>query len=139
LAIDAGGNITVLYPANWDAPEEAARIDRKSSLVIPRPEDEVVFRLGGKGFVELLTLISTAPLRNALRALQTIARGRGVRSGFLPIDDDDPLEVVGDLLGDLEELSRGSRASIEVVSRSTNGRSLDTNTLAAFSTVIEVM
>jgi hypothetical protein len=35
LAIDAGGNITVLYPVNWDVPEEAARIDRASSLVIP--------------------------------------------------------------------------------------------------------
>lgn len=142
LAIDAGGNITVLYPANWDAPEEAARIDRSSSLVVPRSEDEVVLRLGGKGFVELLTLISTSPLRNALRAMQTIARGRGLQRGFLPVEGDDPLEVLGNLLGDLDELSRSSRgdATIAVVSRSTErrGRSLDTNTLAAFSTVIQV-
>jgi hypothetical protein len=136
LAIDAGGNITVLYPANWDVPEEAARIDRLSSLVVPRPEDDVVLRLRGSGLVELLTLISTAPLRNALRALQTIARGRGVMRGFLPVEGDDPLEVVGNLLGDLEELSRG--ATIEVISRSAERRSLDTNTLAAFSTVIQV-
>jgi hypothetical protein len=136
LAIDAGGNITVLYPANWDVPEEAARIDRLSSLVVPRPEDDVVLRLRGSGLVELLTLISTAPLRNALRALQTIARGRGVMRGFLPVEGDDPLEVVGNLLADLEELSRG--ATIEVISRSAERRSLDTNTLAAFSTVIQV-
>jgi hypothetical protein len=136
LAIDAGGNITVLYPANWDVPEEAARIDRLSSLVVPRPEDDVVLRLRGSGLVELLTLISTAPLRNALRALQTIARGRGVMRGFLPVEGDDPLKVVGNLLADLEELSRG--ATIEVISRSAERRSLDTNTLAAFSTVIQV-
>ncbi len=143
LAIDAAGNITVLYPVNWDAPEEAARIDRSSSLVIPRSEDETELRLRGSGFVELLTLISTAPLRNALKALQTIARGRGVRSGFLPVEGDDPLEVLGNLLGDMEELSRGSRrdteiAGIDVVTRSADRRSLNTNTLAAFSTVIEV-
>ncbi|HEY9743388.1 MAG TPA: caspase family protein, partial [Coleofasciculaceae cyanobacterium] len=142
LAIDAGGNITVLYPANWDAPEEAARIDRSSSLVVPRSEDEVVLRLGGKGFVELLTLISTSPLRNALRAMQTIARGRGLQRGFLPVEGDDPLEVLGNLLGDVEELSRSNRrnATIIVESRSAGrrGRSLDTNTLAAFSTVIQV-
>jgi hypothetical protein len=142
LAIDAAGNITVLYPANWDAPEEAARIDRSSSLVVPRTEDDVALRLRGKGLIELLTLISTKPLRNALRVMQTIARGRGVQRGFLSVEGDDPLEVVGNLLGDVEELSRGSRgdATIEVVSRSAErrGRSLDTNTLAAFSTVIQV-
>jgi hypothetical protein len=99
--------------------------------------------LRGSGFVELLTLISTAPLRNALKALQTIARGRGVKRGFLPVEGDDPLEVLGNLLGDVEELSRGSRrdteiAGIDVVTRSADRRSLNTNTLAAFSTVIEV-
>lgn len=138
LAIDAAGNITVLYPANWDAPEEAARIDRSSSLVVPRREDEVVLRLGGKGFVELLTLISTAPLRKALRSLQTIARGRGVQRGFLPIENDDPLEVLGNLLGDVEELSRSATIIVESRSAGRRGRSLDTNTLAAFSTVIQV-
>jgi hypothetical protein len=138
LAIDAAGNITVLYPANWDAPEEAARIDRSSSLVVPRREDEVVLRLGGKGFVELLTLISTAPLRKALRSLQTIARGRGVQRGFLPVEGDDPLEVVGNLLGDVEELSRSATIRVESRSADRRGRALDTNTLAAFSTVIQV-
>lgn len=145
LAIDAGGNISVLYPANWDAPEEAARIDRSSSLIVPRPEDEVVLRLRGKGLVELLTLVSTAPLRNALRALQTIARGRGVKRGFLPVEGDDPLEVLGNLLEDVEEISRSSlsnaeTAGVDVVSRSADrlGRAIDTKTFAAFSTVIEV-
>ena len=142
LAIDAAGNITVLYPANWDAPEEAARIDRRSSLVVPRPEDEAAFTLRGAGLVELLTMLSTAPLSNALRAMQTIARGRGVTRGLLPVEGDDPLEVVGNLLGDVEQLSRGSRNEAEIagidVTRSVNRRSLDTNTLAAFSTVIEV-
>jgi hypothetical protein len=138
LAIDAGGNIAVLYPAHWDAPEEAARIDRNSALTIPRPEDEMELILRGAGFVELLTLISTQPLRNVLRALQTIARGRGVKRGFLPVGNDDPLAVLGNLLGDLDELSRSSREVATVAPRSTAQRSLDTSTLAAFSTVIEV-
>ena len=142
LAIDAGGNITVLYPANWDAPEEAARIDRSSSLEIPRSEDETEFRLRGRGSVELLTLVSTAPLRNALKALQTVARGRGVTRGFLPVESDDPLEIFGNLLLDVENLSRSSRsetetASVDVISRS-DRRAFHTNTLAAFSTVITV-
>jgi hypothetical protein len=74
--------------------------------------------------------------------MQTIARGRGVTRGLLPVEGDDPLEVVGNLLGDVEQLSRGSRnepgiAGVDIT-RSVNRRSLDTNTLAAFSTVIEV-
>jgi len=140
LAIDAGGNITVLYPASWDAPEDAARIDRSSSLVVPRPEDETAFILRGAGSVELLTMLSTAPLSKALKAMQTIARGRGLERGFLPIEGDDLLEIVGNLLGDIEQLSRSTRndAGVDVVSRSTDRRSLDTNTLAAFSTVIQV-
>lgn len=139
LASDAGGNITVLYPANWDAPEEAARIDRNSSLVVPRPEDEVILRLGGRGFLELLILISTSPLRNALRALQTIARSRGMQRGFLPVADDDSLdEVLGNLLGDVDELSRSARLRVESRTDDRRGRAIDTNTLAAFSTLIQV-
>ncbi|MFM7528442.1 MAG: caspase family protein [Nodosilinea sp.] len=139
LAIDSQGNLIVLYPGMWDVPEEAARIDRNSELVIPRPEDNIYFRVDGSGFLEIITLVSTSPLRKALKGLQSIARSRGISRGFLAVEGDQPLAVLDDLLADVDQLSRGNTATIGAVSTAPSSRQRDTDVLAAFSTTIEVV
>ncbi len=142
LAIDSQGNLIVLYPGMWDVPEEAARIDRNSELVIPRPEDDIRFEVDGSGFLEIITLVSTSPLRNALKGIQSIARRRGIAShsrSFLAVVGDQPLAVLDDLLADVDQLSRGNTATIGAVSTAPSGRQRDTDVLAAFSTTIEVV
>jgi|694.fasta_scaffold07311_5 hypothetical protein len=142
VAIDSQGNLIVLYPGMWDGPEEAARIDRNSELVIPRPEDDIRFEVEGSGFIEIITLVSTAPLRNALKGLQSIARSRGIHSNsrsFLPMEGDESLAVLNDLLADVDQLSRGNTATIGAVSTAASSWQRDTDVLAAFSTTIEVV
>jgi hypothetical protein len=139
LIIKEDGSLKLLYPANWLAPEEEPRIE--NSLTIPRPEDGINLVPQGAGYVELLVLVSTAPLRNVLRALQTIASRGGTQRGILSVGSDDSFAVLGHLLNDIGSLSRGASGDADIAAQSSGAgdrRSLDTNTLAAFSTVIEV-
>lgn len=138
IAISSTGEMTVVYPVNWDAPDDAARIDPNGTLEIPRPEDQVRFQVSGAGYVELLTLVSTQSLRNALRGLQTIARSRGQSRGYLSIDADESLEVVSELLGDINSMSRGGDASLFAERLDQEKTAVDRGTIAVFSTVIEV-
>ncbi|MEO0985016.1 MAG: caspase family protein [Cyanobacteria bacterium J06639_14] len=142
------GEIAILHPVVWDAPEESTRISKGATLRVPNPNDGNQFRLrveGPAGFFELMALVSTAPLQEALRGLQTIARGRQSRSGD-PLafaegtrsqdeSEDAPVEVVDALLGDLD---RGSRGGIGIVI-SPDAQQIDAQHLAAFSMVIEVL
>ncbi|MBE9065459.1 caspase family protein [Leptolyngbya cf. ectocarpi LEGE 11479] len=137
IAISSTGKMTVVYPVNWDAPDDAARIDPNGSLEIPRPEDQVRFMVSGAGYVELLTLVSTQSLRNALRGLQTIARSRGQSRGYVSMNEDESLDVLSELLGDINTMSR-SGASFFVESLDTTATAVDNSSIAAFSTIIEV-
>ena len=139
IAISSTGEMTVVYPVNWDAPDDAARIDPNGSLEIPRPEDQVRFQVSGAGYVELLTLVSSQSLRNALRGLQTIARSRGQSRGYLSIDADESLEVVSELLGDINHMSRGGEARLFAERLTQETTAVDNGTIATFSTVIEVI
>ena len=141
LAIDSSGNLIILYPGDWNFPEEAARIDPESSLTVPRSQDEIIFQVSGTGFLEILTLVSTEPLRNTLKGLQSIARSRGLARGFLDTRGDEPLELLGDLLGDLDDLSRSGNATVNVIGDQTSATrsAWDTGVLAAYSTPIEVV
>ena len=67
-----------------------------------------------------------------------MARSRGVSRGFLQLQENEPLRVLGDLLGDVGDISRSSDpATIGVVDMSQQSP-IDTNVLAAFSTMIEI-
>lgn len=137
LVIGSNGDIIVLYPVDWEAPEEATLVAPKQTLIVP-PEDGV-FRFivqGPSGFLELLVLASTQPLRDALRGLKQIADSRGTRLGdplALDPEQDEPDEVMGSLLGDLD---RTTRATV-IVTRGV--RAVDTTQLAAISAVLEVV
>jgi hypothetical protein len=135
LAIDGFGNLITLYPVDFEAPEEASRISGNDSLTVPRPEDDLEFAVGGSGYVQLITLVSTQPLRNVLRGLGDVARRRGLSRSFLRLQDDEPLGILNDLLGDMDTLSRAGTIGIQST-REQNA--LDTDVLAAFSTMIEI-
>lgn len=139
LVIDAQGQIIALHPARWDAPDEAARIDRNESLVVPRTEDNVQFRVSGAGFIEVLTLVSKQPLRGLLRNLQTIARGANRSRGAVLFEEGDPVRLVEDLLGDIDGISRSGTATIITETVSTEATAVDAGAIAAFSTVIEIV
>lgn len=136
LAIDQSGNMQVIYPAQWDAPEDAALIAPQSELIIPRPEDGVKFAVNGSGFIEIVTITSVGSLRNALRGLQEIASSRGVSRGYIGLDGNESLGILNELLGDFDRISRS--ASLRVVDADEDETVVDGGAIALTSTVIEV-
>jgi len=135
LAIGSNGDLVVLFPNDWDAPEDAALVEAGQTLTVPDPQGGFQFVVRPPaGFFELLVLASTEPLRNALRGLQRIAGSRGTRSGDpLPLAEDEPVAVMEDLLGDLDRTTRSGVA----LNRSV--RAVDSTQLAAIAATIEVV
>jgi hypothetical protein len=132
LVIDSSGNITILFPF-WDAPEERALVAPQTTLTIP--EGGVRFRLKEEtGTFEMLVLASTKSLRSALRGLKDIAtnqkRGRGTP---MTLHEDESVDVMEKLLGDLDNHARSAGVTIEGV------QEVDTAQFAAISSIIEVV
>ncbi|MEM9217642.1 MAG: caspase family protein [Cyanobacteria bacterium P01_F01_bin.150] len=139
IVITEDGDMTVIYPADWVASDDATLIAPGEELIMPRPQDLVEFKVSGTGYLEILTLMSTGSLRNALRGLQDIAVDRGEERTFLPLDGDESLGVLEDLLGDIDGLSRGGdRASFSVNRIDQENTAVDGGAIATFSTVIEI-
>lgn len=136
VLIDSSGNLVVLFPRDWDAPEDAALVAPGNRITVPQPTDNFEFHLREpSGTLEVLVLASVKPVRNALRGLQNIARSRNVsRGSFLGLSEDEPVEVMKNLLEDLDEIDR---ASLEIIS--TNVQAVDITQLAAISAMIEVL
>lgn len=148
LAIGGTGAITVLHPTDWDAPESASLLEPGRSLMAPElrqirdpnrnycenPSNEFHLCLSGSGYVELLTIASTTPLRDALRGIQQIAdASRAARGQPIGLGADDALSVVDALLG---EADRSTRSDIEVRS---DRQAIDVTKMAAISTIIQVV
>ncbi|WP_421655857.1 caspase family protein [Leptothermofonsia sp. ETS-13] len=135
LVIGSSGNLTVLYPY-WDAPEDAALVPTGQELLTPKEGDGYNFTLRGAGFIEVLTIASTKPLRNTLKAIQMIAgdRGIGSRTALTLSRGDDSLDVVGALLSDIDRNSRSADFPV-----SGGKQMVDTTQLAAISNVVEVV
>lgn len=95
---------------------------RRDRLTIPRPQDEITFTKGVGGFPKLLILVSKELLRQALSAMQSIARGRGQSRGTLGgLQDDEPIDIFDRLLSDLDNISRSaSQPTGTLRSRNTN-------------------
>lgn len=139
LVIDSSGNIVLLYPADYDSPEDASLVAPGKKLVVPpstgnKDKDFQFIVRGPSGFMELLILASTEPLRNALRGIKQIARSRGTRSGDpLVFTEEESVTAIENLLGDLDNTTRASIASVRG-----NVRGVDTTQLAALRATIEV-
>lgn len=138
LAIGDDGSITILHPAHWDSPEAASLVEPKTTTPVPM---EVY---GPAGFFEVLVVTSASPLRNTLRAIQTLSRGRGLTRGtFLSFDgqihnandsEDSVIHVSRDLIDDI------TRSSIEIVLRDRQTQqALDPTRSAVFSTIMQVI
>jgi hypothetical protein len=127
LVIDSSGDIIVLFPLDWGAPEVAALV---------KPDQKITVKdiaLGGpSGTLEVLILASVQPLRNALKGLQKIAIDDRIgRGNPVPLTEDEPVAVMDNLLGDLND----SRATV----RRTGNNAVATDQLAAMSTIVEVV
>lgn len=145
LVIGSDGVMNVLYPQDWNAPEEAARIDRRGRLTVPRREDRYAFAIqGSSGNPEVLLLVSTEPLRSTLKGMQAIARGQGLpdsRGPLVNISDDDSLNTIDQLLGDINTLSHRQQANETIGMEPFRAESMvyDTSKLVVLSAVIEVI
>ncbi|HEY9709240.1 MAG TPA: caspase family protein, partial [Oculatellaceae cyanobacterium] len=137
LFITGTGEIVNLFPLDWDAPEEKALVAPGQSIAVPQPEDKFVWNVGdGVGTFEVLILASVAPLRNALKGLQNIARGRQVGRGSpLSLNEDEPVDIIGNLLGDIDTNSRS--ATPQLIPKGV--QAVGTGQLAAISTIVEVV
>ncbi|MBD1874978.1 caspase family protein [Nodosilinea sp. FACHB-131] len=148
LAIGSSGSMSVLHPTDWDAPESESLLEPGQQLDIPRqeagrdpnrsycsnPSEAFHLCLSSSGYAEILTLVSTSPLRDALRSLQQIAVANNTRSGDpIGLQNDDPINVVDTLLGDIDRSTRSSNSLRDDV------RGVDTTQLAALSTLIQVV
>jgi hypothetical protein len=142
LVIGATGNLTVLYPY-WDAPDIASLVPPGQDLAVPKADEPFQFRLRGtSGFVEVLVLATTKALRQSLQTLEAIGRGRGLESrSFTPLQENEPLDIIESLIGDLDRNTRGD-GDIELVGERSLvavRRAVDTTQLATISHVIEVV
>ncbi|MGF1518958.1 MAG: caspase domain-containing protein [Nodosilinea sp.] len=148
LAIGSSGSMAVLHPTDWDSPESEPLLEPGQQLAIPRqelgrdpnrdycanPSEAFHLCLSSSGYAEILTLVSTSPLRDALRGLKQIAAANNTRSGDpIGLQNDDPVNVIDTLLGDIDRTTRG-----EVTVRG-GVRGVDTTQLAALSTLIQVV
>lgn len=148
LAIGSSGRITVLYPNDWDSPEEASRLASGQSLIAPEheghrnpqqdycrnPSEDFHLCLTGRGYVEILTIASTRPLRDVLRGIQRIAEETNVPSRApISLRDEDSLDVAENLLRDIDRQTRGN---IEV---RTARNAINVDQMAALSTMIEIV
>ena len=146
LAVNFEGDISVIYPNNWDAPEDAALIKPKSEIVLPKEEDNVQYSVtldedDDEGYLEVMTIASTQSLRNALRGLQEVARSRSITRGNLGLEADQDLSLVNNILSDINTLSRSTRShrSQAASEISSDRAAVDGDAIAVFSTVIEVV
>lgn len=144
IVVSSSGELTVIHPTNWDAPEAAALVPARATTLVPAAWEEPFTIYRPAGVFELLVLTSLEPLRDALKALQQVASSRGgSRSGYIAFgdsvqrgageDDNAPIEMVTALLGDLNRMTRsGNQQAV-----GSQQRSIDVTKLAAFSTVLK--
>ncbi|MBD2607064.1 caspase family protein [Scytonema hofmannii FACHB-248] len=140
LVIDAEGEMTVIFPNNWSGSENAALIEAKQKRVIPQADDGFKLTIGKPlGFSEALIITSTTPLRTSLKALQQIAKSRGVGNRNTPIAvTDEVLDVTNSLLDDLDAGTR-SNNNIEGIALPSGVRGIDVKKLAAMAIAFEVV
>ncbi|WP_258169600.1 DUF4384 domain-containing protein [Nostoc sp. 'Peltigera membranacea cyanobiont' N6] len=140
LVIDAQGEMTVIFPNDWSASEDAALVEAKQKRVIPQADDGFKLTIGDPlGLSEALIVASTTPLRTSLKALQTIAKARGLENRNAPFAlPDEVLDVTNSLLFDLDAGTRGG-IKVEGIALPDGVRGIDTKKLAAMAIAFEVV
>jgi hypothetical protein len=145
LVINSLGEMTVIFPNQWSAPGDAARLSAGETLLFPdRNLDKFSLQTQEPlGVTEVLIITSVTPLRKALKALQAIAQNRSQRTG--PISVSTPIEVIENLIEDLGESSnshnnlRSSNSNITLTKSERVVNQVDTTQIAAMSITFQVV
>ncbi|QSJ14827.1 caspase family protein [Nostoc sp. UHCC 0702] len=119
LLFDSSGELSVIFPYQWSAPEESMRLAPKQTLVVGNPQ-ELRLQAIQKGTGEALIIVSRKPLKNAVKTMKALAAEQ--KRDAEPIDfprgsSRGPDEVIGDLLNDLRD-ARGGGITATPVSNS---------------------
>ncbi|MEH1788570.1 MAG: caspase family protein [Nostoc sp.] len=140
LVIDAQGEMTVIFPNDWSASEDAALVQAKQKQVIPQADDAFKLTIGEPlGISEALIIASTTPLRTSLKALQKIAQSRGLENRRAPVAvPDEVLDITSSLLYDLDAGTRGG-INVEGIALPDGVRGIDTKKLAGMAIAFEVV
>lgn len=145
LVINSLGEMTVIFPNQWSAPGDAARLSAGETLLFPDANKDK-FSLQTQeplGMTEVLIITSVTPLRKALKTLQAIAQNRSQQSG--PIAVSTPIEVIENFLEDLGESSASNNKLRSKNNNTTLTKSqsvinqIDTTQIAAMSITFEVV
>ena len=129
ISVNSDGSLSFLYPTAGDDAEDAALLKAGLSAT-----SAAITLAPPAGFVEILTIASAKPIRQALLALQRVANARGLANrAAIPTDGDDSLNVMADLLGDFDKNTRASAR----LSRGVSG--VNKKQVVAISTILEVV
>ena len=133
LVINSSGEMAVIFPNQWMASEEVMQVASGQTLELPKAgrDNFQLVTQEPKGTTEVLIIASSAPLRNALRALQNVASRGGQSRG--PVGLSDPNDVISNLLEDMNTTSRSATTG------TTGDRTIDTSQLATLSLTFEVV
>lgn len=145
LVINSLGEMTVIFPNQWSAPGEVARLSAGESLLFPDANKDKFFLQTQEplGMTEVLIITSLTPLRKALKTLQAIAQNRSQQTG--PIAVSTPIEVIENLLEDLGESSaynnklRSNNKNTTLTKSQRLINQVDTTQIAAMSITFEVV
>ncbi|BBD63356.1 peptidase C14 caspase catalytic subunit p20 (plasmid) [Nostoc sp. HK-01] len=108
LLFDSSGDLLVIFPYKWSAPEESMQLAPKQTLVVGNPQ-ELKLQAIEKGSGEALIIISRKPLKNAVKTMRALAAEQKRDAGVVELrgSSTSPDEVIGDLLNDLRDARGG--------------------------------
>ncbi|HEY9834488.1 MAG TPA: caspase family protein [Stenomitos sp.] len=137
LVIDPTGEMSVIFPDQWTATDDVMRVKAGQTIQIPDPNEKSFSLVTQEplGVAEVLIIASATPLRRALQALRTVAAQGGTSRGA--ITPDEPTEVIGNLLEDLAEGTRGAQGVIPA--QFPDVKRIDTSQMATMSITFEVI
>ena len=135
LAIDAEGEITVIFPNHWTDLASQISIPPQTTLKIPDYNTaEFELHTGEPlGSTEILIVCSTNPLKRSLHKLEQLAQQNQISRGAMTLSQ--PWEVIEDLITDLDNRTRNTEVTVE---KKTN-HLIDTTQLAILSIPFEVV
>ncbi|BAZ12017.1 peptidase C14 caspase catalytic subunit p20 [Calothrix sp. NIES-4071] len=142
LSIDSSGKMDVIFPLDWSASVGDALIQPGKQVLIPESggNNSILQVSEPLGFSLALIIASTAPLRDSLRVLQTLAASRGItgKRSFIPaVTGDEFLNLTNSLIDDLDRSFRGPSSGNTPLPN--NVRGIDVKKLATMSISFEVV
>ena len=130
LVISSNGDISTAYPYMLEAPIDEALVSANQERILP-----FGFNIQKKpGQFEQMLIASRKPLNKFLKAVETIVRSRDYikRRDPITLRENEPLDMMTDLLEDVDRISRDVRLH-------TGKRVIDRSQVCALSTIVRVV